>query len=184
MSTLSVLCPYDVAANHELVLSENHELLSDDLPWLRWLRRVSENPRLFAYRHRITGRTVLCVWAWSPSESVKPIAVELVGTQNPPTWLWPFMQSPEAVKDKLKPADERIRERRAAILQKLKDEKHAREIGSLQKKEAVRMLRKKGMETAATNLEIGATPYLPSSMSSDGGASFREFAETRMRKGF
>jgi len=155
--------PRAYAAESFLVLNEDHEILHS-IEWLDWLRRRVEDPKLFIYRHRLTGRYELCQWLYTPSETTLPIAQELEGFNSDPRFGWPSdLMAPEVLVARLAPMEEIVERRRRADRDrtcKLAQDKHERVDV---RRRAISRLRKMGLEREARQIEEGAVPMaLPS----------------------
>lgn len=152
--------PKAIAANYELLLNEDHELLGT-YPWLEWCRRTSGNDRLFAYRHRRTGRFVIAAWLWSPGESTVPVATEIEGFNTDPSWFWPEgLLCPAVMKERLKPIDEQY-----AAMKRRRQDRHELEQRSKaedlkHRDSVVRYLKRRGLDEAARDLDTGAAPFV------------------------
>lgn len=135
-----------------------HEVLGD-YPWLQYLRRIAENPRLFAVRHKDTGRFSVCVWVFSPEESGTPVFSELEGFHGDPRSMWPEgLMSPEVCKRRFRPYEEHA----AASEARARDRSSAKITQELQVRERQRdyakILRRRGMFQTAKLMEEGRLP--------------------------
>jgi hypothetical protein len=149
----------ETAALYELTLDEQHEVLGD-YPWLTWARNETKNHRLFAYRHKHTGNTVLAAWIYSPEETDKPICVEVCAFAGDPTELWPEgLLSRHALLMRLRPVHDSIQRRKKARQEELAEKRRQQIENGEGRQEAARYLKKQGLDEAAHKMAIGATPY-------------------------
>jgi hypothetical protein len=147
------------AARNDLLLGEEHEILGS-FHWLEWLKRRTGNDRLFVYRHRVLGSFVLAVWAWDPSETTSPVAVELETFHADPATLWPKdLMHPWALLSRLRPVEEVVKEREAKRAAQKEYEAKGKREDLAHRSSVVGYLKRKGMGEAAHNLNTGATPF-------------------------
>jgi hypothetical protein len=151
--------PYEASCEEFLVINEDHEIMPV-WPWLEWLRRKMEDPKLFVYRHRHTRRFMLCQWLYEPHEAVKPVAQELEGFEcEPQGFGWPEdLMHPEVLAARLTPTPDisrvqRERLRSAANLKRSQMEERA-DI----RKEASKRLKSLGLDRESKKMAEGYYP--------------------------
>lgn len=175
--------PREEASQFCLAIGEDHEVFRDaGWEWLRWCKRVSDNPRLMVYRHKLTGRFVLGAWAWSPDETDRPVCQELEGFTEDPGRLWPKdLLNPWVMKARLQPAQDEAGRIRRQIQDREAAKKRARELDGMQRKDSVKYLRRRGFDKQAFDMERGATPFVGVGSSPDQNKGWIE-ALKQMRK--
>ena len=149
--------PYDSACGVELHWDpEAHELLGE-YPWLKFLRRVTDTPRLMAYRHKWTDRFILGIWVWSPEEAQRPIVCEIKGFEDTPRRLWPRDLPPVNVLSQiLKPVEQVVEQRRANRAREAYEKAREKEELAASKQEAIQYYLRRGMDEEAQVLEYSA----------------------------
>lgn len=160
MTTFEVISdPLDIVRAGSLPLGDDHEILPED-DWLRTMRREFRMPDLFMYRHRRNHTFVVCKWTIPPTESVRPCALELMAipmnTKGQPHWL----PTKIGMAQRLRPADEHLREIREREQGKLARERDMMMASAAEAKSYGRHLRKQGLEAEGIALESGQTPYI------------------------
>ena len=141
-----------------LELGENHELWPDG-EWIRYARRLTGIKDLFVYRHRREGTWVLCKWLWKPSESTTPTCLELATMTLPPDMPGSGRLVGDALKNRVKPAQEMVDEMRRAARDAAQDREYEREQKGYSRQNAARYMRTHGMEESAQALENGDVPW-------------------------
>lgn len=149
----------DGARSIYLELDERHEVLPYVWPWVESLRRTCNLPNLFVYRHRITGRFVLCNWVFKPHETTRPVAMELEGFTDVGYGWWPDdLMACDVLKARLQPMGDlqekyarRERDRMSAEQERLDSLRET-------KTRVTRSLRKRGLDWEAQQVECGAVP--------------------------
>jgi hypothetical protein len=151
--------PHEIAAIYEQVLDDRHQVLGD-YPWLTWARNETRNQRLFAYRHIHTGNTVLAAWVYSPEERDNPICVEICTFSGSPTDLWPEgLPDRQTLRRRLTPVHDSIDRRKKARMEEQAAKRREQIENGEGRREAARYLKKQGLDEAAHNMAIGASPY-------------------------
>lgn len=151
---------YATAREHFLPIDCDHEVLDVEWDWLKWLRAKTENPGLFVYRHRISGRYMLCDWLYPPSGYTTPICQELEGFDGFTEGCdWPAgLLSPQVLLARLTPTPDIIEKQK----RRLRDKDRARTSELEQKaeirKDSARRLRSLGLEREARKMESGGVP--------------------------
>lgn len=146
--------PYDSASGMELAWDpESHELLGE-YPWLAYLRRRTNTPRLMVYHHKLTGRFVLGIWIWSPDEAQKPLICEVKSFLDTPRRLWPRdLPPPNVLGQILQPVEKVVEQRKKnrdrAAYEKARDRQELAES----KREAIEHYLRRGMTSEARALE-------------------------------
>lgn len=148
-------------------------------PWLDYLKRISNNDRLFVVHFRDTKLFAVCVWVFSPQESTVPVFSELEGFHGSPGAPWPEgLIRPEVCRRRFRPYEEQARE--ADLRDRARAD--ARVQGELAKREMqatyARHLRKRGMFNTARLMERG---QLPINMNEDARRQWRDEFETARR---
>lgn len=144
-----------------------HELLPDG-PWVKQVREMVKNDRIFVYRHRETKNFVVCEWAEKPREygMGRATCTELFVVDDAPDHSPTNMPSMATVVHRCRPMVEMFDERRKIHGEK-EYEKAAGEAESNQQRlEAVKWMKKKGLDEAARGYEVGASPYVADGQSS------------------
>jgi len=160
--SLDIRTEYDLAHEEFLALDEMHQIMPDP-EWLCWLKRKLGRDDLFVYRHRGSGRFVLCHWLYPPGETVKPVAQELEGwTDESGLGHWPSdLMGPQVLLARLKP----IKEVAALKLQEKREQEEAARCEKTERtdftRDYARMLDRKGMRAEAHNVRKGAIPVAP-----------------------
>jgi hypothetical protein len=151
---------YEVAREHFLPLDADHEILHCEWDWLKWLRAKVENPGLFVYRHRLTGRYMLCDWIHPPSGHTTPICQELEGFDGFEEGCdWPSgLLSPQVLLARLTPTPDIVEKQK----RRLRDQDNARrselEHKAEIRKDSAKRLRSVGLEREARKMESGGVP--------------------------
>lgn len=164
--------PLEEAHQFCLGMNEDHEVFRDPgWEWFKWCERVSRNDRLMVYRHRVTGRFVLGVWAWSPDEASRPCIQELEGFTGEPGRLWPQdLLHPFVMEKRLQPVHNEVERMQKKIAAKEAAKRKLRMDQAEEKKAAVEILRKQGLEEEARALASGAVPFSGKSANPEGHA--------------
>lgn len=151
---------YEIARNEFLTLDERHQILPDP-EWLLWLKRRIGRSDLFLYRHKETGRFVICAWLFGPKEVQVPVAQELEGFEDP-TDGWPSdLMGPEVLAARLDPlhavAAERAENRRRKAELEQQDKNNQYDF----KRSHVRTLERRGFKETAAKVQRGEIPVSP-----------------------
>jgi hypothetical protein len=153
--------PHAVACEEFLVLDERHQILEDP-EWLRSFKRRLENKDLFVYRHKETGRFVLCHWLYKPSEVMRAVAQELEGWEEESWGWWPTdLMAPEVLLDRLRPVQESQDRKMKARRRADEAARSERDDRISFKRSHVRDLRRKGHSEMAAQVERGEAPVVP-----------------------
>lgn len=150
----------------------SHRILSDGYPWLRWLRRVLKEPRLFCYQHRLSNNYILAMWTRPPSPGKMALFHEIEMLSGEPSEVWPFSVDRGVLLSITKPLEEhwKLQEKR------LKEQQYSKSrlvSDALQeRKEVCAFLRTQGMMEEATMIEEGRTSWEPSVTNPDEHAEF------------
>ncbi len=150
--------PYDSASCMELSWDpEAHELLGE-YPWLAYLRRRTNTPRLMVYHHKITGAFVLGIWIWSPQEAQTPLICEVKNFRDTPRRLWPRdLPPPNVLGQILQPVEKVVEQRRKnreiAAYRKAREKEELAES----KQDAINHYLHRGM--AAEARELARSPW-------------------------
>lgn len=166
MTTLNADCPEfevsrdpkETAAGVYLTMDESTEIQPDG-DWIEHARRISGFKDLFVYRHRDTGRYMLCKWLWHPRETTSPMAMELHGMDESPEIAGPHRPTGDVLRAMLSPdyGDSSVVRKnmnaRAERKRRLKDERMQ------SRKEAARHLHNQGDWDGAKALASGAVPW-------------------------
>ena len=147
--------PYDSASGVELQWDpEAHELMGE-YPWLVFLRRFTNTPRLMVYRHKFSDRFILGIWVWSPEEAQRPIVCEVKGFEDTPRRLWPKdLPPPNVLGQILKPVDEVVEQRKKNRAREAYEKAQEKEELAASKTEAINYYLRKGMDEEAHVLKF------------------------------
>jgi len=161
-----VFDPKEEAVIQGLLLGEEHEVMPDG-DWIRHARRVTKIPDLFMYHHKRTGNYVLSKWVYG-----REACIELEAFPIPPDrggWMpddelvarcRPIHETVEAMKRRMKDAASQ----RASMMAD----------DAEQKKQAIRSLKRRGLDEAAFRLQEGMDPWVGAAR---GGESYRQTCE-------
>jgi hypothetical protein len=161
--TIKILSNHqDTCYERFLVLDpDRHLVLLHSYPWLDWLKREVNQPDLFLYRHKETGRFVLAKWMVKPSEG-RPCCQELESFEGHPNGSWPEdLLHPDVLKERLLPQQEVLRKIKALSAEKKAAERSQRKDMTTAKCEYAKRLRQKGMKREARGIELNQVPYAP-----------------------
>lgn len=147
------------AACAGLALGEDHERWPDG-EWIHYARRLTGIEDLFVYYHRRAKSWVLAKWLFPPTSTDSPVALELEAMPLPPD----MPESGRLVGDSLlarcRPVDETV----DAMRRKLRQANEARmstlDERAHSKRNAVKYMRRKGMDEAAARLERGQESWV------------------------
>lgn len=117
-------------------------------PWADFLNRMAKRTDLFVYHHREHDNYVLCSWL-IPGLS----CVELTVFDVPPGHFDTDAPNWSVVKEIIRPAREKIEKARKEVLEAQAAKAAIRFDSALEKVDRARVLRMKGMESAAALLE-------------------------------
>jgi hypothetical protein len=139
---------------------DEHEVLSDG-QWIKAMRQETGHD-LFVYRHRRTRRFVVAEWMVKPVVYGQGLAVclELCTMSGPPDRGPPDRPSKQWMRWRCRPMREVRRERVRRQAGMMQDEQELRDDSDAERRDTARWLRKKGLEEAAYELEMGCTPYI------------------------
>lgn len=143
---------YDDAYEWALALdgSRHQKVPYESWNWFRWLRRETGADRLMAYRNAESGRIVVGVWVYAPWEAVVPIVEEIAGFHGDPRASWPEgLPPPDAMRLRLRPVEEVLREREAVKKAREYDRRKGLMDAKESKAEAQKALRRRGKTEAA-----------------------------------
>ena len=133
--------------------SEDTELLPE-CDFMRWLKRTTENEKLFLYRHRVHETFVLCVWIGEPHDR---LCTELKSFFKHPQHIRWNKWSRKELLDMFRPHEEKMREK---ALLRAEREAHTQQLKAAdrEKKEGVvRHLKRRGKEDLAAT--VASHPY-------------------------
>ena len=164
-----VFDPRQEAAERHLHMDERHEVLPDG-EWIRAVRRLTGRDRLFVYHHKEVGSFVLAEWVYDDSDGIR-VCIELEGMPHPPDLYREGRPTMENLRFRCKLAEDMIKDMHEKIKRRRYEERMAREDGIAEKGDAIKRLKKLGLENSARRIETGKDAYIPESM---GGESFKE----------
>lgn len=130
-----------------------HQIMPDG-EWIRWARRTFGKPDLFVYRHGEHGTFVLAEWLRPPSLG-RPICMELESMDWPPDWR-PGQLTEGYLRDRLCACGDQVERMRSAVRDMAYAKREAKRLRGERKREAVRFMRKRGLELEAMCAEKGA----------------------------
>lgn len=136
--------------------------MEHEWPWLQAIRRMTGAHDLFVYKHRIHGSFVLCQWIDKSQWTFN----ELETFYGSPTAMWPEDLPPlEILRHTLKYA-EQVYQDRIKIRNEIRSMNDTMEYETeVEKGETVKYLKKRRLDQAAHELEVGITPYVAPSQS-------------------
>lgn len=146
------------AAGGGLALGEDHEVCPDG-EWVRYARRLTGIKDLFVYRHKREGSWVLCKWLYPPSQTDSPIALELATMPLPPDMPGSGRLVGDALKRRLRPAEEMLEEMRRSAREAKQAKAYERDQKEYSRKNAVRYMKSHGLDESAQALESGEMPW-------------------------
>lgn len=138
-----------------------HELIPDG-PWVRKVRELVHNDRIFVYRHRETHNFVVCEWLDKPAIYGQGLATatELFHVDDAPDHSPTNMPPMPTVVHRCRPMAEMFQTQRDKVKTKTY-EQAANEAESNQLRlEAARFLDSHGMEEAAVSHRQGCEPFV------------------------
>jgi hypothetical protein len=150
--------------------------------WLRGVKERFPKADLFVYRHRETGRFILCQWIMRHGDG--GVARELIGMSGPPDHHPADLPTPMDLLKQLMPAEAARRLAAQEEREKMDVVKRGQEASEAQRKEAVRWAKKRGLDTAVLGLEAAGAPYVGDMEGGEEGAAmaeeFEEMAAARV----
>lgn len=145
------------------VEAERHLVLEHDWFWLRWLRRETDNPKLFVLRDFEHGHFLLCHWC-----EMGKLFVALEQFEGSPTATWPEgLMVPEALKVRCAMVGPDTKKRLNGRDAWMRDKTARRDERLRERADACRWMRKKGLDDVAHKVETGRMPWVPPSEVSD-----------------
>ena len=133
--------------------SDRHRIMPDG-DWIRWARRTFRKPDLFVYHHLEHDTFVLAEWLLRPSETVRPVCMELETMDEPPDRR-PSQLSREYLEMRFVTSGDMVDRMRRNMREMQWLKKAAKEQRGSARREAVRQLRRKGLEMEAMCIEKG-----------------------------
>jgi len=150
-----------------LALDYDHEVMPDG-DWIRFARRVTGIPELFMYHHKRTGNFVLAKWLFKPEVCLEieafPVAPDRGG------WM-----SAEELKARCKPIEETVKSMKDKMRETSSQRASMKADDAAQRREAVKMLRRRGNDREAYMIEQGMTPWVGAAK---GGETYERTCET------
>lgn len=135
---------------------EDHHKVIPDGDWMRSIKEKLKNPRLFVYHHTIRDKFVICEW----QNERERTATELFVVSKPPDH-HPFdMPTMDKIQQICRPMMVVYDEMQHDRLEQKKDLQRGLNQDDIERKEAIKLLKKHGMEEAAMFNESYATPYV------------------------
>ncbi len=133
--------------------ADRHRIMPDG-DWIRWARKTFGKPDLFVYHHLEHDTFVLAEWLVRPTEAARPVCMELETMDEPPDRR-PGQLSREYLEMRFVTSGDMVERMRKSMreMQWLKRESKVRRGAA--RREAVRQLRKKGLEMEAMCIEKG-----------------------------
>lgn len=152
-----------------LKMDGRHQVFECD--WVRAVRRWTENPELFVYRHQETGNFVLAEWRSRVSRVCQEL--EVLGPVPPDrgSWLPRIM-----IERRCRPATEIHQEMARRASERKARKRRLRESSREERSETARWLKKQGMDASAAAVAQGAYTG-----QEEGGERLEEMQEELMR---
>ena len=160
------------AVESHLCMDERHEVLPDG-EWIKAVQRLTGRDRLFVYHHKEIGSFVLAEWVYDDSDGIR-VCIELEGMPHPPDLYQEGRPTMEDLRFRCKLADEMVKDMHEKIKKRRYQERLDREDGIAEKEDAIKRLKKLGLEDSARRVQSGADAFIPESM---GGESFKQLKE-------
>lgn len=147
-----VFDPLEEALANHLHMGERHQVLPDG-EWIRAARRHTGRDSLFVYFHRETCKYVLADWVWPPDTYTARVCIELEVMDLPPDQNGADRPSMEWLTTRCCHADEMHKRMKAKLVEARGLKQGLAAESQEQKAEAIKYLKKKGMDASARTLE-------------------------------
>lgn len=134
--------------------SDRHRVMADG-DWIRWARRIFAKPDLFVYHHLEHDTFVLAEWLVRPNEAARPVCMELETMEDPPDRK-PSQLSREYLEMRFVTSGDMVERMRRNMREMQSLKREAKRQKGEARREAVRQLRKRGMEMEAMCIEKGS----------------------------
>lgn len=131
---------------------EFHESLEES-DMCQALKRKYNRPNLLVYYHRQTCNFVIAEWIYRPWHPGPGLIIEVTAftPDDPP--------SPAELDMMMRPGTEKAREVRANVWRMRKEKEEIDAETAVERQEAVKYLKKKGLEGEAAEMAMGVTPF-------------------------
>jgi len=130
-----------------------HEVL-DDGEYVQWLQRQLKMPYIFCYFHKIHRTFVLAGWIID-----RQVFSELRVLEGPPDSIWTFRPRLAEMQHQTRDARERMRDLMEIQRQKESAKRRQQETEKEELRDAIKLAKKKGLESTAQGLQSGAMPF-------------------------
>lgn len=158
--------PKEEAVMQGLLLGEDHEVMPDGV-WIRHARAVTRIPDLFMYYHRKTKNYVLCKWVYGREACIELEAFPLPPDQGG------WMPDDELI-SRCRPLDETVDAMKRKMREAASQRASMMADDAEQKKQAIKSLKRRGMDEAAFRLQEGMDPWVGAAK---GGETYRQTCE-------
>jgi hypothetical protein len=146
------------AACAGLAIGEEHEVCPDG-EWIRYARRLTGIKDLFVYHHKKAGSWVLAKWLFPPTSTDSPVALELEAMPLPPDMPGSGRLVGDSLISRCKPVDEMVDAMKARLRRASSHRKSMMDERIHSKKNAVKYMRRQGMDHGAHLLEEGMSSW-------------------------
>lgn len=146
------------AALAGLAIGEEHEVCPDG-EWIRYARRLTGIKDLFVYHHKKANSWVLAKWIFPPTTTDSPVALELEAMPLPPDMPASGRMVGEMLRARCKPVEETVAAMKARLKKAASHRRSIQDERIQSKKNAVKYMKKNGMEQGAYMLEKGAVGW-------------------------
>ena len=138
------------------------EKVIPDVPWLKSLKRILRNDRIFIFRNHLTQTWVLAAWVYSPKENpVRPCCRELESFEGSPLgegWPEGLLPFPVLVARLASSARETVQSRMEKAASRERDAKRKRLEDIERRANAAKWMKRKGLEEGAHRMLTGKAP--------------------------
>jgi len=143
------------AVEFGLAMEAGRHRIMPDGDWIRWARKTFRKPDLFVYHHLEHDTFVLAEWLVRPTEAARPVCMELETMDEPPDRR-PSQLSREYLEMRFVTSGDMVDRMRRNMREMQWLKREARVQRGAARREAVRQLRKRGLEMEAMCVEKGS----------------------------